>query len=222
MVLIAIVVWGIHALLLASHQLELPGVVHVQPPSLPAGLYLTRVSDTARRGDAVLLCLPAHVFQLGRTRGYLPRRRGSQRCPARGTEVVKMVAGLPGDTVHVASDSIRLAQGVVLYAPVFPKDSRGRPLGNAIGTHILGEEECFLLSTYSERSFDSRYFGPVPCAPPYRVATPMSAAAQDTLRALASAWQPSMLRRDLSGGTTAEHSLPSSGDGAVRAQQETP
>ena len=82
--------------------------------------------------------------------------------------------GLPGDTVFVSKEEIHIGSRTVLKAPLQERDTRGRLVRAAEGAHVLAASECFVLSTYSPRSYDSQYFGPVECTPPFLVLTPVS------------------------------------------------
>ena len=153
--------------------------------SLPQGLYRAQAKQSITRGDIVRVCVPAQVARMGRRRGYL----GSGSCPEQTAPIGKMVVGLPGDTVHVDKRQIRVGSRLVLSAPLQDRDTRGRRVQGALGTHVLGADECFVLSTFSQQSFDSRYFGPVACVPPVVVLTPHSRKARRELDVLRRALQ---------------------------------
>ena len=70
-------------------------------------------------------------------------------------------------------------------------DSRGRPVAALRGTYVIQTGQCFVLSTYVPQSYDSRYFGPVDCAP-HAVLTATAAAARAAIDSM---------RRDMLGGT---------------------
>ncbi len=136
--------------------------------SLPPGLYhVTKVSDL-RYGQILRMCLPSRLGQMAVKRGYL--RQGN--CPGGAAQIGKHLIALPGDTVQVTDERIRVFGHEEFNAPVYAQDRRGQGLSNAMGIHVLQSGECFLLSTHSPFSFDSRYYGPVPCGfPPYAMLT---------------------------------------------------
>ena len=106
-------------------------------------------------------------------------------CPGGTEPLAKVLAALPGDTVRVDSTFTHVSGGLSIRAPVVPLDSQRRPVPSALGAHILGEGECFALSTYIPHSYDSRYYGAVDCSPPHVVLTAADEAAQaaiDTMR----------------------------------------
>ena len=93
---------------------------------------------------------------------------------------------LPGDTVHVDSTGTRVNGRRRVRAPVVRLDSKKRAACRRFSaTRVLGDGECFVLSTYVRHSYDSRYFGPVDCSPPHVVLSAVDGAAQaaiDTMR----------------------------------------
>jgi len=118
-------------------------------------------------------------------RGYLAGPNAFVDCPPPSATAVKMLAALPGDTVQVTRDSIRVNSRSWIRAPMLETDSRGREMPDGSGTFILAEDECFALTLLVDNSFDSRYFGPFPCpTPPIRTARPFSVAAARVIDSL--------------------------------------
>lgn len=163
--------------------LTLPMLLWAPPPfsvnvseSLPVGLYWTRSfhqrsrdvdnapsADQGRHlgvevGMLVSACLPPKVATSAVERGYLPE--GS--CPSGVAPVGKIIAALPGDTVEV-TDSGSFVNGSPLpeSAPLL-SDSKGRAMPQLRGRFVLPAGTAWLYSGHSPRSFDSRYYGPVP------------------------------------------------------------
>ena len=178
---------------IATGLLVLMAVMHVAPwrslrlplhynltASLPLGLYGAEMREGVRRGDILRVCTPWRAAPVARARGYV----GPGSCPGGTAPIGKMVLGLPGDTVFVSKEEIRIGSRTVLKDPLQERDTRGRLVRTAEGMHVLAAGECFVLSTYSPRSYDSRYFGPVECAPPFLVLTPVSDAARRRLAPL--------------------------------------
>lgn len=132
--------------------------------SSPAGVYFLipiQLSRPLERGDLVLACPPPPVTEIGRARGYF--RFGL--CPGFVPELLKPVGALPGDRVAVQDGLLVFNRQPVPGALVLPRDSRGRPLTpfSPVELEVPGDS-VFLLSTHAQRSWDSRYFGPVPLA----------------------------------------------------------
>jgi conjugative transfer signal peptidase TraF len=127
--------------------------------SLPIGLYgVTKDSPTLKRGAIVLYCLPPPVARFAHNRGYVPR--GGQ-CPGGLTPIGKMIAALPGDTVVVTSEGITVNGALQSHSRALSSDLKGRELPQLVGgSYVLQRDYIWLLAP-SERSFDSRYLGPL-------------------------------------------------------------
>ena len=127
--------------------------------SLPLGFYrVTKVFDL-QRGHVLRTCLPAEIGRAAVQRGYV--RRGT--CPNGSARIGKPIIALQGDTVVVSDGRVQVQGRGNHEAPIYAHDRRGRSLANAAGTHIMQPGECFLLSTHSPFSYDSRYYGPISC-----------------------------------------------------------
>jgi conjugative transfer signal peptidase TraF len=152
------------AAVIAGHTLaRVAGIFVSMTPSMARGLW--RQSDQPlKRGDVVIACPPAtHVLQLGADRGYL----GGGDCPTRYEPLIKPIAAMPGDTVVVRSDGVIEVNGTALQnSRSLSRDGVGRPLPGVPppGTYAVASGQVWLISSYSPRSFDSRYLGPVPTA----------------------------------------------------------
>jgi conjugative transfer signal peptidase TraF len=117
--------------------------------SLPLGVYETYpLGDHLEHGEVVALDPPAGIREMVLERGYL---RPNER-------FFKRVLALPGDHVCVAEG--RFQVNGVTVGPVFQKDREGRPLPSLAFCGAVAPGQFWVGSTF-ERSFDSRYFGPV-------------------------------------------------------------
>lgn len=130
--------------------------------SIPPGVYrVIGKPKTLRRGDIVLACLPRDVGTLAHARGYVPRG-GS--CQGQLAPVGKFVMALPGDTVVVAPWGMSVNGQAVPHSGQLDRDRSGRQLPRVPnGLSIVSPHFVWLVGA-SERSFDSRYFGPVRAA----------------------------------------------------------
>ncbi len=128
--------------------------------SAPRGLYRV-VADAPTRGAFVIACLPASVAAFGRVRGYL----GAGACPGGAQPVLKSVGALADDVVEIRPGAI-LVNGIQLSArSVELLDSAARPLPHVdVGVYRVADGEIWLVGLSHERSWDSRYFGPIPLA----------------------------------------------------------
>ncbi|MCY3999516.1 MAG: conjugative transfer signal peptidase TraF [Bacteroidetes bacterium] len=150
---------------LPINQKSLPLFVNTST-SLPLGFYYMKKVQVLKRGDVIRLCLPEEISKFSVERGYL--RHGT--CSGGSTRIGKPVLALHGDTVVVTQKMIHVKGHHSFNIPIHTHDQRGKRLPNAIGTHILKEGQCFLLSIHHKLSYDSRYYGPIPCGvSPYSI-----------------------------------------------------
>ena len=125
-------------------------------PSMPPGLYIrTRSDDDA---SLAVFC-PAEPFaQLSVERGY--RSRGN--CPDGSEPLAKPIVARPGDIVELSATGMAVNGRLLPNTSPLAKDSAGRPLPHwPFGRYVVVPRLVWVASTYSPRSFDSRYFGPV-------------------------------------------------------------
>jgi conjugative transfer signal peptidase TraF len=141
-------------------------------PSMPRGLWQVRaVTAPVRRGELVTVCLPdtAPVREAA-ARGYLP----AGICAGGYEPLVKPVAAVAGDRVAVTPRGVTVDGRLVAHTAPLAQDSAGRPLQSIpAGVYPVMPGEIWLLSGHNPRSFDSRYFGPVPVADVQAVARPL-------------------------------------------------
>lgn len=131
--------------------------------SEPPGLWRTAgAALPATLGEYVAACPPrSGVVALAARRGYI----APGDCPTGLTPLLKQVAAVAGDTVRVTDAGISVNGRPLPHTAPLASDSRGRPLPHVLpGTYLVEPGTVWLLSTYNARSFDSRYFGPVPVA----------------------------------------------------------
>lgn len=127
--------------------------------SLPMGLYRDVPGGSPTRGAIGVWCLPINVARWARSRRYI----GPGPCPGDIEPLGKVVMAREGDTVRLSPNGITVNGVTVPNSRPAARDSRGRALVPArLGTYVLGHGEVWLGSPYTDRSFDSRYFGPVP------------------------------------------------------------
>lgn len=129
----------------------------------PPGIYRAtalRPGGTLARGELVLVCLPETLARFALKRGYLASGAGC----GHGIEPVgKRIGAVAGDTVvltptYVAVDGKRLPNSASRM-----RDSRGRDVPHiAFGTHAVRNGQVWLFGEADRRSWDSRYFGPLP------------------------------------------------------------
>jgi conjugative transfer signal peptidase TraF len=125
----------------------------------PAGIYRLISGIPPYRGQLVGACLPAAIAQEGLARGYL--REGD--CPGGIEPVAKIVEALPGDVLEVQPGWVSVDGKVFAHSSVAAHDSIGRPLPHVRwGRRKVAPGEVWLFGFHNVRSWDARYFGPVP------------------------------------------------------------
>ena len=123
--------------------------------SMPRGLWReVAVDGVLHHGDVVAACLP----DVGQIRHYV----GEGSCPNGLEPVLKTIGAIAGDDVETTADGVRVNGVLMANTAPMKQDSQGRTLERAPFVHYrVGDGEVWLLSSYSARSFDSRYFGSV-------------------------------------------------------------
>lgn len=126
--------------------------------SIPPGVYRV-TKDPVAKGSLVLVCLPPTLSAFARSRDYV--RAGS--CKDGNAPVGKVVAAAAGDTVDVTANGLIVNGERLSNTRALANDGRGRALPHIeSGRYVVRTGQIWLVSSYSTRSFDSRYFGPVP------------------------------------------------------------
>ncbi|MGH8323941.1 MAG: S26 family signal peptidase, partial [Steroidobacteraceae bacterium] len=124
------------------------------------GVYRVASASFAR-GDLVAACLPPAIAQAGLARGYLH----TGPCAGNAEPVGKIVGALPDDTVAIERDGVMVNGSRIVHSAVASHDSHGRALAHiAFGKYQVRANEVWLFGFHDRRSWDSRYFGPVPLA----------------------------------------------------------
>ncbi len=170
---LALAVWFVTAVLWVLSQLAgVAGLRLNETPSVPTGLWRVLALDgPVKRGQIVSICPPsAPVFAEAQARGYLAKGR----CPGGLEPLLKPVAAIGGDVVQQTPEGIAVNGALVPHSLVLTADSQGRPLpALASDPRVIQKDEVFLLSGMNQRSFDSRYFGPLPVSAVEGIAIPV-------------------------------------------------
>ena len=124
--------------------------------SLPIGLYRT-TSDCSVR--LIELC-PAEPFgSLSANRAY----RAKGNCPDGAEPLMKPIVAVPGDTVVVTAAGISVNGKLLPNSAPLSFDTRHRALQHwPFGKYRVEPGTVWVISSYNARSYDSRYFGPIP------------------------------------------------------------
>jgi conjugative transfer signal peptidase TraF len=90
-------------------------------------------------------------------------RRSLGTCPDGYAALLKPVVAWPGDTVTTSPAGVAVNGTRVSNSAPLTRDSLGRDLHPyPYGTYQVLAGQIWVVSSYSAKSFDSRYFGPVP------------------------------------------------------------
>jgi|SRR5687768_11609739 len=142
--------------LVAIGEVVSPFGLHINyTKSAPMGLWIERPAVSLKRGSMVSICPPSVPIVKDLTE---QGRLSPGDCAETGARpLLKPVAAMEGDMVR-----IRLGQPVYI---------NNRALSNSLpasglsawpdGDYTVSPGEVWVFSDYSNRSFDSRYFGPV-------------------------------------------------------------
>ncbi|MEM1207473.1 MAG: conjugative transfer signal peptidase TraF [Acidobacteriota bacterium] len=157
-------VFGLMAVLFVAWMAaDRSGVRYNHTESKPRGFYqeVEGRAEALELGQLVAVCPPAKVAQWGLEAGYYRKSLGSD-CPESAMPTLKHVVALEGDRVEVQSGAV-LVNGVELAKSArLARDRNGREVpGIAPGVYPVEQGQMWLLLDH-ERSFDSRYYGPVP------------------------------------------------------------
>jgi conjugative transfer signal peptidase TraF len=125
-------------------------------PSMPPGLYVRTSSES--NSTLVVFCPAESLAKLSVERGY--RSRGN--CADGGEPLAKPIAANPGDSVELSATGMAVNGRPLPNTAPLAEDSAGRPLSHwPFGRYVVAPGTVWVASSYSPRSFDSRYFGPV-------------------------------------------------------------
>lgn len=125
--------------------------------SIPWGIY--RVSKTPIvSGDIVEYCPPNQaIFQMAKARGYL---LSGFSCPNFYSPIFKPIAAISGDEIIINEGGVWVNGVWLRNSKPSIKDAKGRALiPQNITKSNIPAGQILLVSSYSARSFDGRYFG---------------------------------------------------------------
>jgi conjugative transfer signal peptidase TraF len=137
---------------------------------MPRGLWRrTGPFDASRdRGRVVLFCPPpTPVFLAARARGYVPWGT----CPGGLARLLKPVAALPGDLVHLGVE-VSVNGQAIPGSTRLAQDGEGRPLPTPPDGEVA-PGFVWVLYTHHPGSFDSRYTGAIATRQILGVMTPL-------------------------------------------------
>lgn len=126
-----------------------PRLIYNKSESAPLGWYRIDPSGQIKKDALVAAFPPDDARELAAKRGYLPAH----------VPIIKTVWALAGDEICAENNVVSVAGKPHLIAQDI--DSAGRKMPSLEGCSTLGDREVFLVSSRTDSSFDSRYFGAV-------------------------------------------------------------
>jgi conjugative transfer signal peptidase TraF len=129
-------------------------------PSMPLGIYrmVTPQPHVVKRGMLVAVCAPLHESEAARRRRALLRGV----CTSDTEPLLKMVVAVAGDEVLVTSAGIAVDGQTLPQSAPLTVDHAGRTLAAwPSGRYRMTSGFLWLYADH-RRSWDSRYWGPVP------------------------------------------------------------
>ena len=137
---------------------QLGGIRVNASSSLPIGLYRTTSDKSAR---LIEFCPMEPFASMSASRRY----RGKGNCPDGAEPLMKPIVAVAGDTVEASWRGVAVNGKLLPNSATHPFDTKNRPLQCwPLGTYRVAPSTVWVISSFNARSFDSRYFGPVPIA----------------------------------------------------------
>jgi conjugative transfer signal peptidase TraF len=139
--------------------------------SMPMGLYRLAKSDphALRPGSVVAVCAPPATAELGRRRRYL----SAGPCSHNSELLLKTIVASAGDDVMVAPDALYVNGCRLPHSRPLAVDRSGRPVEHWPFGHTRVPRSKIWVYADNERSWDSRYWGPVPVQNVIATAVPL-------------------------------------------------
>jgi conjugative transfer signal peptidase TraF len=122
-------------------------------PSVPMGLYRLQsksLKQNLKIGDFVIIKVPRQARPYIYGRHWLPQK----------WRLIKNVGALPGDKFEITDKALFINNTYI--GPVYLIDHEGKPLPKLRGAFLVPSKYFLPVGTGTKKSFDGRYFGPVP------------------------------------------------------------
>jgi len=137
---------------------QLGGIRVNASSSLPIGLYGITSDKSAR---LIEFCPMEPFSSMSASRGY----RGKGNCPDGAEPLMKPVVAIAGDDVEVSPAGVTVNGRLLPNSAARQSDTHRRRLNHwAYGHHRVSPGTVWVISSFNQRSFDSRYFGPISVA----------------------------------------------------------
>lgn len=139
------------------------GIVFNYTHSAPFGLYREQFDSEAEIHSPAPYVFFCPDRRWPSMRGEPNYRDPMRTCPDGYSPLIKPIVAWPGDIVLVSGDGISVNGQLLKNSAPIERDSKGQQLRPFVaGEYRVGPKELWVVSSFSPRSFDSRYFGPIP------------------------------------------------------------
>jgi conjugative transfer signal peptidase TraF len=151
------------AIVLASLAAMRFGVVFNYTHSAPFGLYCEISHPSDARHDPAPYVFFCPDVRWPAMKGQPNYRNPMRTCPDGFAPLIKPVVAWPGDTVETSAAGVSVNDHLLPHTATMDRDSSGRPIHPfPAGKYLVQKNQLWVVSSFSPRSFDSRYFGPIP------------------------------------------------------------
>ncbi len=124
--------------------------------SYPRGIYWM-TNDPITKGSLVIFCpTDSAVFHMAKERGYI----NAGFCPGSTGYMIKKILATNHDRVEMTTAGVFVNGRLLPNSKPMDMDLEGQPLSPIrVNITALDEHSVLLMSDYSPKSFDGRYFG---------------------------------------------------------------
>lgn len=137
-----------------------PWRIILSDSAAPSGIYSLHSAEP-RRGDLVLACLPPPLAAWAMQRRYI----AAGTCPDGSEPLAKILGGKSGDVVAIEREFVAVNDVPYPHSETADRDSHGRTLSHVSwGVLVVAPGEVWLFGFNNPRSWDARYFGPIPAS----------------------------------------------------------
>jgi len=139
------------------------GLIFNYTHSAPFGIYREIVDPASTPHNPAPYVFFCPDIRWTSMKGEPNYRNPMRTCPDGFSPLIKPVVAWPGDTVEISVAGIVVNGQLLRNTATICRDSSGRQLHPfPEGTYHVQKDELWVVSSFSPRSFDSRYFGPIP------------------------------------------------------------
>lgn len=143
-----------------TQLLQYVGLRYNSSQSMPYKFWQSKkFNNLPQKNQVVVFCPPAcHAITLAYERGYF----NYGPCPGGCLPLLKPIVAVAGDNVDITVDGIRVNGHLLPNSASQSIDNNGQFLPKIpLGRYQVKKGQVWLVSNFTSKSFDSRYFGPI-------------------------------------------------------------